>query len=126
MRGQLEQQLKDKYGEKIDNPEAKELLKQMEQVETELLERGFNDETMKKMIELKYRLQKLDKAAFEQEKESKRESSTNRKDFNNTTNEKIPDARQYFNQIEILNRQVLPLRNNYKKKVQEYFKKKDD
>ncbi|MGH1385183.1 MAG: DUF4175 family protein [Kordia sp.] len=126
LRNQLEQQLQDKYGEKINNPEAKELLKQMEQVETELLEKGFNDETMKKMIELKYQLQKLDKAAFEQEKESKRESTTNRKDFNNTTNEKMPDVRQYFNQIEILNRQVLPLRNNYKKKVQEYFKKKDD
>lgn len=126
LRSQLEHQLKDKYGEKINNPQARELLKQMEQVETELLERGFNDETMKKMIELKYQLQKLDKAAFEQEKENKRESSTNRTDFNNTTNEKMPDVRQYFNQIEILNRQVLPLRNNYKKKVQEYFKKKDD
>ncbi|WP_420571219.1 DUF4175 family protein [Kordia sp.] len=126
LRNQLEQQLKDKYGDKIDNPQARELLKQMEQVETELLEKGFNDETMKKMIELKYQLQKLDKAAFEQEKENKRESSTNRKDFTNTTNEKMPDVRQYFNQIEILNRQVLPLRNNYKKKVQEYFKKKDD
>ncbi|AXG68919.1 chromosome segregation protein SMC [Kordia sp. SMS9] len=126
LRNQLEQQLKDKYGDKIEDPQARELLKQMEQVETELLERGFNDETMKKMIELKYQLQKLDKAAFEQEKETKRESTSNRKDFNNTTNEKMPDVRQYFNQIEILNRQVLPLRNNYKKKVQEYFKKKDD
>jgi hypothetical protein len=118
--------LKDKYGEKINDPQAQELLKQMEEVETELLEKGFNDETMKKMIELKYQLQKLDKAAFEQEKESRRESTTNRKEYNNTTNEKMPDVRQYFNQIEILNRQVLPLRNNYKKKVQEYFKKKDD
>ncbi|MFK7748903.1 MAG: DUF4175 family protein [Kordia sp.] len=126
LRNQLEKQLKNKYGEKINDPQAKELLKQMEQVETELLEKGFNDETMKKMVELKYQLQKLDKAAFEQEKENKRESTTNRKDFNNTTNEKMPDVRQYFNQIEILNRQVLPLRNNYKKKVQEYFKKKDD
>jgi hypothetical protein len=126
LRSQLEKQLKAQYGEKIDNPEAKKILKQMEQVETELLERGFNDETMKKMVELKYQLQKLDKAAFEQQKENKRESSSNRKDFTNTTNEKMPDAREYFNQIEILNRQVLPLRNNYKKKVQEYFKKKDD
>jgi hypothetical protein len=126
LRNQLEKQLKAKYGEKINNPEAKKLLKQMEQVETELLERGFNDETMKRMVELKYQLQKLDKAAFEQQKETKRESSSNRKDFTNTTNEKMPDVRQYFNQIEILNRQVLPLRNNYKKKVQEYFKKKDD
>ena len=126
LRNQLEKQLKDKFGEKINNLEAREILKQMEDVETELLERGFNNETMKRMIELKYKLQKLDKAAFEQEKETRRESNTNRKDFINTTNEKMPDVRQYFNQIEILNRQVLPLRNNYKKKVQEYFKKKDD
>lgn len=126
LRSQFEQQLKDKFGEKSISSEAKEILKQMEQVETELLERGFNDETMKKMIELKYQLQKLDKAAFEQEKENKRESTTNRKEYINSSNEKMPDIRQYFNQIEILNRQVLPLRNNYKKKVQEYFKKRDD
>lgn len=126
LRQQFEQQLKDKYGEKIKDAQSLELLKQMEEVETELLERGFNDETMKKMIELKYELQKLDKAAFEQKQESRREANTNRKDFTNTTNEEMPDVRQYFNQIEILNRQVLPLRNNYKKKVQAYFKKKDD
>ncbi len=126
LRQQFEQQLKDKYGEKIKDSQSLELLKQMEEVETELLERGFNDETMKKMIELKYELQKLDKAAFEQKQESRREATTNRKDFTNTTNEKMPDVRQYFNQIEILNRQVLPLRNNYKKKVQAYFKNKDD
>lgn len=126
LRQEFEQQLKNKYGEKIKDSQSLELLRKMEEVETELLERGFNDETMKKMIELKYQLQKLDKAAFEQKQESRREAKTNRKDFTNTTNEELPDVRQYFNQIEILNRQVLPLRNNYKKKVQEYFKKKDD
>jgi hypothetical protein len=34
--------------------------------------------------------------------------------------------KQYFNTIEILNRQSLPLRQGFKKKVQDYFKIKDD
>jgi hypothetical protein len=38
----------------------------------------------------------------------------------------LPDALlDYLNSIEILNRQSLPLRSNYNRKVQEYFNKND-
>jgi len=46
----------------------------MEQLENEILEKGFNNSTLQKMQQLKYNLLKLDKAAFEQYKDTKRKS----------------------------------------------------
>ena len=53
-------------------------------------------------------------------------AETNQKQFKNTTLNQINNAKQYFNTTEILNRQTLPLQQEYKKKVQDYFKKKND
>ncbi len=102
------------------------LLKKMEEVEGELLEKGFNKRTLGKMLELKHELLKLEDATLEQGEEEKRESKTNQNDFENTSKTRLEKAKQYFNTTEILNRQVLPLRQNYKRKVQEYFKKNND
>ena len=38
------------------------------------------------------------------------------KNYNNTTNDKLPAIEQYFNEIEILNLQALPLQPIYKNK----------
>ena len=46
--------------------------------------------------------------------------------FENSSNISIEKAKEYFNTTEILNRQVLPLRQNHKRKVQEYFKQEND
>lgn len=102
------------------------LLKKMEEVELDLLNRGFTNQTLQKMMELKHQLLKMEKATFQQGEDNKRESKTNKNNFNNNTNNQIPSAKQYFNTTEILNRQALPLRQIYRKKVQEYFKKTDD
>ena len=75
---------------------------------------------------MKYELLKLDKADFEQGQETKRESKTNRKKFENNITTSPEDIKKYFNTTEILNREALPLRLEYKQKVQEYFKNKDD
>ncbi|HLF50976.1 DUF4175 family protein [Flavobacterium sp.] len=100
-------------------------LDQMEQIEKQLLNKGFNNETLQKMLNLKYELLKLDKAVQQQGEEKKRQSQTNKKEFNNQSNA-LPTALQdYLNSIEILNRQSLPLRENYNQKVQQYFKKDD-
>jgi len=56
----------------------------------------------------------------------KRESKTNRKNFENNTSVNPEAIKKYFNTTEILNREALPLRLEYKQKVQEYFKNKDD
>lgn len=101
------------------------MLNQMKQIEKDLLNKGFKNETLQKMLNLKHELLKLDNAIQQQGEENKRQSQTNKKDFNNQTNAVSPALKQYLNSIEILNRQTLPLRPNYNQKVQEYFRKDD-
>ena len=126
-----QQQLRNALQDKIrkdgkGNRTGSDLLRKMEDVEQELLEKGFNENTLRKMLDLKHELLKLEDATLEQGEEEKRESMTNRTEFNNENSKQLEKAKQYFNTTEILNRQVLPLRQNYKKKVQQYFKKDND
>ncbi|AUC82976.1 DUF4175 family protein [Lacinutrix sp. Bg11-31] len=106
--------------------DAKQLVKQMEDVEEDLINNGFTNETLSKMMNLQHQLLKLEKATLQQGQESKRKSETNKKEFSNTTNNQISKAKEYFNTTEILNKQALPLQQIYKQKVQEYFKEKND
>ena len=124
LRQALENQLKDKYGEALNNGLGKKLVKDMEQIEQDLINKGFTNQTLQKMMELEHQLLKLENATFTQGQDNKRKSDTNKKDFDNSTNNKLPDAKKYFNTTEILNRQAFPLQQVYKKKVQEYFKTK--
>lgn len=123
LRQALEEQLKGKLGKKGAG-QARGLLNKMEDVERDLLENGFNQRTLSKMLNLKHELLKLEDATFEQGEDEKRESKTNNKIYSNTSGD-IEKIKQYFNTTEILNRQVLPLQQNYKIKVQDYFKKND-
>ncbi|WP_303316620.1 hypothetical protein Q4Q34_07390 [Flavivirga abyssicola] len=102
------------------------LLRSMEDIELDLLNKGFTNQTLQKMMQLKHQLLKLENATFQQGEDNKRESETNKNNFNNNTNSQIPTAKQYFKTTEILNRQALPLQQVYKKKVQEYFKQNND
>ncbi|MCF6280332.1 MAG: hypothetical protein L3J14_08300 [Flavobacteriaceae bacterium] len=125
---QMRQQLQDLLGEK-NGKDGKELgekaLKQMEELEQELLEKGFTNEVLQKMTNLKHELLKLEEAKQEQGQKEERESNTNDRKFENRTIKIIDRKKLWFNQNEILNRQSLPLRTIYKKKVQEYFKVND-
>ena len=56
----------------------------------------------------------------------KRESQTNRQEFQNALRTDPETIKIYFNTTEILNREALPLRQEYKQKVQAYFNKKND
>ncbi len=123
---QLRQALEDRLAKEGKEGSAKNLLKEMEEVELDLLNKGFTNETLQKMMDLQHQLLKLENAAFKQGEENKREAKTNKEDFNNNSTNQIPTAKQYFNTTEILNRQALPLQQVYKKKVQEYFKQKND
>lgn len=98
----------------------------MEQIELDLINKGFTNQTLQKMMNLQHQLLKLENATFMQGEDQKRKADTNRQDFDNTTTNQIPTAKEYFNTTEILNRQALPLQQIYKKKVQAYFKKSDD
>ncbi len=123
---ELRNALKDKLGKEGETGQGKDLLRKMEEVELDLLNRGFTNRTLQKMMDLQHQLLKLENATFLQGEDQKRESKTNEEIFNNGVPDKTPNAREYFNTTEILNRQALPLQQNYKRKVQEYFKKKND
>lgn len=122
----LRNQLQDRLSKEGLNGKGGDLLKKMEGIEQQLLDKGFNQNTLQQMLNLKYELLKLDKADLEQGQENRRESQTNKKDFRNNVQLAPDDIKKYFNTTEILNREALPLQQDYKTKVQEYFKKKDD
>ena len=122
----LRQQLQDKINQFGEIGNTGDLLREMENIEQQLLEKGFDQKTLEKMQNLQHELLKLDKATFEQGQETKRESKTNRKKSENNITTSPEDIKKYFNTTEILNREALPLRLEYKQKVQEYFKNKDD
>nr|WP_322624893.1 DUF4175 family protein [uncultured Flavobacterium sp.] len=121
LREQLQQML-DKTGMGGNGQNA---LRQMKEIEKQLLDKGFKNETLQRMQNLKQDLLKLDKAMLQQGQDNKRQSETNKKEFNNTATQ-LPDAlKDYLNSVEILNRQPLPLRPNFNQKVQTYFKSND-
>ncbi len=122
----LRQQLQDKLSKEGLKGKGGDLLRQMEDIEQQLLDKGFNQRTLEKMLNLKYELLKLDKADFEQGQETRRESRTNRTNYQNSLRLSPDDVKKYFNSTEILNREALPLRQEYKKRVQTYFKEKND
>ena len=94
----------------------------MEGIEQQLLDKGFNENTLRQMQNMKYELLKLEKAELQQGRENKRESKTNTKEYRNTAHMTPEAIRELFNTTEILNREALPLKPDYKQKVQEYFK----
>jgi hypothetical protein len=123
---QLRQALEDRLAKDGKIESAGQLIKQMEEVELDLLNSGFTNQTLQKMMDLQHQLLKLENATFMQGQDTKRESETNKKEFDKANPSQISTAKQYFNTTEILNRQALPLQNHFKKKIQEYFKKTND
>ena len=121
---QLREMLKEMLGEdgKKQGNGSGDAIKQMEELEKQLLEKGFAQEVIQKMQQLNYELLKLEKATLQQGEDKKHTSETNIEQFQKRTIDKLKLQNQYFNYNEILNRQSLPLRKIYKKKVQEYFK----
>ncbi|WP_299213872.1 hypothetical protein [uncultured Dokdonia sp.] len=122
----LRQQLEDEIRKSGLGENADQLVKDMKEVEQQILDKGFNNETLQRMTELKHELLKLKEATFQQGEEEKRESNTNLKEYANPVNSSIDKAKKYFNTTEILNRKTLPLKEEYKKKVQAYFQKDND
>ena len=121
LRGQLKEALN--QGSE-NNDKIKKVLKTMEQLEDDILEKGFHQEIIQRMQQLEYELLKLDKAAFEQGKDKKRKSNTNSAAYQNKQLKELQFKKQFYNQMEILNRQSLPLQQDFEKKVQKYFSKK--
>ena len=122
LRQQLQTAIKEsRQGNEKNFGQIKKVLKSMEQLENEILENGFSARTIQKMQQLNYDLLKLDKAVLEQGKENKRKATVNRNTTNKNNKKLLDFKKQFYNQIEILNRQSLPLHQNYKLKVRDYF-----
>ena len=104
-----------------DRDLAKKLIRQMEDFENDLIENGITQRTRNKVNTIQHQLLKLENAALKQGERKERESTTNLNRYKNpviTKPEQLIDNRS---DIEILNRQALPLRRQYDKKVKAYF-----
>lgn len=123
---ELRKALEERLNQMGNSPEGQQILKQMENVESDLINNGFTNQTLQRMMNLQQQLLKLQNATYLQEEDQKRESNTNNRQFDNLTNDQLPNAKKYFDTIEILNRQTLPLQNIYRKKVQGYFRNGDN
>ncbi|MEC7265542.1 MAG: hypothetical protein VXW38_17500, partial [Bacteroidota bacterium] len=120
LREKLEEQLNDMI-KKSDQDLTKKLLQQMEDFENDLLENGITNRTMSKANNIQHQLMKLENASMEQGEKKERESEINKNIFTNPITTKPEQLKDYQNDIEILNRQALPLRQNFEKKVKVYF-----
>ncbi|HEA28534.1 MAG TPA: hypothetical protein ENH91_00820 [Leeuwenhoekiella sp.] len=123
---QIRQQLEDLMQKEGLGDNAANLVKEMEELEDQLLDGGIDEGARKRMENLKHELMKLKNAEQEQGQEQKREAQTNRKTFKSEGKRIEQEAKQYFNTKELLNREPLPLNGEYKIKVQSYFNGSND
>jgi hypothetical protein len=124
LKQQLEKQLADmmKAG---DKNLALKLIKQMEDFQNDLLENGITQRTRDKMNFIEHQLLKLENAALKQGQKEERESQRSIKEYQNPVLTRPQALENYRNEIEILNRQALPLRQNFQERVRSYFIKDD-
>ena len=123
---ELRNALQDLIGKKGIGNDTQKLLDSMEKIEQDLINQGLTDGSLQAMQNLKHQLLKLEKAVQQQGEDTKRISDTRKAERSQTPNPSAETIKQYFNTTEILNRQSLPLRQEFKKKVQEYFKTIND
>ena len=122
---QLREALQNELNKQGIGGNGQNALEQMKEIEKQLLNKGFKNETLQKILNVKQELLKLNTAIQQQGQENKRQAETNKKEFSNQSKPLPPALLDYLNSIEILNRQSLPLRSNLNQKVQEYFNKND-
>jgi hypothetical protein len=108
-----------------DKELAKKLIRQMEDFENDLLENGITQRTLSKMNIIEHQLLKLENAALKQGEKEERESESNRRIFANPIATRPELLKDYTDEIEILNRQTLPLHQIFQDKVKDYFKQDD-
>ena len=124
-----QQQLRDALQKALEKEgmtgQGQNALNQMKDIEKQLINKGFKNETLQKMLNLKHELLKLEKAIQQQGEDTKRQSKTNDNNYNGSTTPLSKELKDYLNSVEILNRQSLPLQPNFNQKVQNYFKGND-
>ena len=94
----------------------------MEDFQNDLLRNGVTQQTMNKMNNINREMLKLDNAALKQGKTKERESNNSNDLFQNPILTRPSILDNYRNDVEILNRQALPLQQNFQIRVKDYFK----
>lgn len=122
---QLREALQNELNKKGLSGSGQSALDKMKDIEKQLLNQGFKNQTLEKVLNLNYELLKLDKALQQQGEEEKRQAETRKNEFEGSKGALTPALKEYLNSIEILNRQSLPLRSNFSQKVKEYFNVND-
>ncbi|GBF18537.1 MULTISPECIES: hypothetical protein [Arenibacter] len=121
LREQLEEQLKNLINND-DRELGEKLVQQMEDFQNDLLRNGVTQQTMSKMNNINREMLKLDNAALKQGKTKERESNSSNDLFQNPILTRPSILDNYRNDLEILNRQALPLQQNFQIRVKDYFK----
>ncbi|MDG1571502.1 hypothetical protein OZ410_04185 [Robiginitalea sp. M366] len=124
IRAALERQLEDMI-RKSDQDLAKGILQEMERFESDLLRNGITQRTGERLNRIQQQLLRLEDAELSQGEREERESQTNIRSFTNPVFSRPILLQEKEIEVEILNKQVLPLRGRYKDKVRQYFKGND-
>lgn len=122
MRKALEQLQKDKKEQGQGSPELEEIINNMDRMETELVNKRLNSETLRRMKDIETRLLEAEKAERQRELDNKRKSETAQE-----KRREIPPALQEYlkkRQAEIdMYKSVSPsLRPYYKSLVDDYYR----
>lgn len=125
IRNQLEKQL-EQINSELERAKTNNILKEMEHLENSILNTGINASVLQQINQIQNELLKLEVALLQQGEGDVRKSDTNttifKSNISKTTLDTLENAAP---QIEILNRQPLPLRLKFKDKVKIYFSKDD-
>ncbi|MEZ4968393.1 MAG: hypothetical protein R2814_01770 [Flavobacteriaceae bacterium] len=124
LRDRLEEQLKNLINND-DRRLGEKLVKQMEDFQNDLLRHGVTQQAIHKMNNINREMLKLDNASLKQGKSKERESNRAIDSFKNPILTRPSILDNYRNDVEILNRQALPLQQNFQRKVKDYFKMDD-
>ncbi len=124
LREMLEKQLENMLRTR-DKQLTKKLLQQMEDFENDLLRNGITEKTINRANAIQHQLMRLENAAMSQGKKEERKSKSNKEGFYNPITTKPDILRDLNKDVEILNRQALPLHRIYQQRVKEYFNAKD-
>ena len=123
----LREKLKQLMDEQGDGAGAgKRALDAMEELERILLEKGFTRETLERMQQLEYELLELENASLKKNKDSKRESTTNRREYENEGDLELLMKELFRQDREFLRRGNIRMQPDYQLRVKKYFEKLED
>ena len=98
-----------------------DLKEDYDSLEKDILNNNLNENSLESLDRINQKMLDLKQSINQKGELEERESKSNLRRFDNQSNEPNIDIKDYFNSIEILDRQTLPLRPNLKKRINTYF-----